>query len=228
MRRDAPDLVAVLVARTRLSTTIRRSRNAFANTPSSGPTARRPPRALASEMPHCPLAGGAPVHGCAFHTLDKRATRSLRKTRNRCSCWSSLQKQGSSFCIRSSSPRRRGSSSCSRNRNCSKQICNKAHRTPSQSRPAAHGWAAPVLAAMEGEARGAGLAGRAVRRRSDERGVGEQQHDATQRRNQTLSRNPQVAKRSGAVRAIRSVQCAMDGARPASCGWTFATCRGRT
>src|SRR5436190_23561544 len=74
---------------------------------------------------------------------------------------------------------------------------------------------------------GAGLAGRAVRRRSDERGVGESPNVAMQGCTQTLSRNPQVAKRSGAVRAIRSVQCAMDGARPASCGWTLATCRGR-
>src|SRR5204862_460080 len=64
-----------LVARTRLSAELRGDRNAFANTPSSGPTARRPPRALASEMPHCPLAGGAPVHGCAFHTLVGRAAR---------------------------------------------------------------------------------------------------------------------------------------------------------
>src|SRR5436190_12972444 len=52
-------------------------------------------------------------------------------------------------------PREGGDPALARaNRICSKQICSKAHRTPSQSRPAAHGWAAPVLAAMEGEARG--------------------------------------------------------------------------
>src|SRR5436190_9887416 len=51
-------------------------------------------------------------------------------------------------------PREGGDPALARaNRICSKQICSKAHRTPSQSRPAAHGWAAPVLAAMDGEAR---------------------------------------------------------------------------